>query len=215
MSDGPDADTSPAGLLRSAASLMREPVKPMMEWAPDRVALASELKFLVKVLRNVTIAESGCWLWSGTLDVHGYGKVSDGSESRGAHRWLWERLLGPVLDGLELDHLCRVKHCVNPEHLEPVTPAENIRRQHEDRGLYMCTKHGPKTPTPGGYFRCKPCRAEQARKRRARIARTEPPSHGTRSGYVNYACRCEPCCAAQAAYQAERRIRKQLEARRA
>jgi hypothetical protein len=78
---------------------------------------------------------SGCWLWTGTLNHGGYGKlwIRDGGRPTGwrstsAHRYSYERFIGPIPDGLELDHQCRVRCCVNPNHLEPVTHAENVRR---------------------------------------------------------------------------------------
>lgn len=73
-----------------------------------------------------------CWLWTaGTL--HGYGQFSCRrtiyrSRTQRAHRISYEMYVGPIPEGLQLDHLCRVRRCVNPEHLEPVTCAENVRR---------------------------------------------------------------------------------------
>ncbi len=75
----------------------------------------------------------GCWLW--TAHVHprtGYVQFRIGGRKGKmvlAHRWAYERFTGPIPAGLELDHLCRVRHCVNPAHLEPVTRSENRRRQ--------------------------------------------------------------------------------------
>jgi len=75
------------------------------------------------------IDESGCWLWTASLNAGGYGQFASGSiGTRLAHRWRWEMENGPVPEGLELDHLCRVRHCVNPAHLEPVTRRENLLR---------------------------------------------------------------------------------------
>ncbi len=75
---------------------------------------------------------SGCWLWTGALNSCGYGSFRDGptrvAPVRGAHVVSYEIYIGPVPDGLQLDHLCRVRSCVNPYHLEPVTQAENMRR---------------------------------------------------------------------------------------
>lgn len=68
-----------------------------------------------------------CWLWTGALSK-GYGMIRVGGTSRGTHRVAYELLIGPIPDGLELDHLCRVPNCINPDHLDPVTSGENTRR---------------------------------------------------------------------------------------
>jgi hypothetical protein len=76
----------------------------------------------------------GCWLWTGPLTYRGYGLMSVGSETDGSagtkstHRLAYELAVGPVPAGLELDHLCRVKACCNPAHLEPVTSSVNKLR---------------------------------------------------------------------------------------
>lgn len=70
----------------------------------------------------------GCWLWLGKHDVLGYGHVSVGATTTGAHRRAYELLRGPIPAGLVLDHLCRVPACVNPDHLEPVTQRVNLLR---------------------------------------------------------------------------------------
>ena len=81
-----------------------------------------------------------CWLWRGHIDRDGYGQfkvtVHPGSyRTVRAHRWAWESTNGPVPDGLTLDHLCGQTACVRPEHLEPCTNAENLRRRHARRRL--------------------------------------------------------------------------------
>jgi hypothetical protein len=72
---------------------------------------------------------SGCWLFISSHCKAGYGSVGDGrGRVTKAHQMAYETLVGPVPAGLELDHLCRVRCCCNPAHLEPVTHAENMRR---------------------------------------------------------------------------------------
>lgn len=72
---------------------------------------------------------SSCWIWQGARADTGYGTMPG---PRGvtavAHRVFYERHVGPIPDGLQLDHLCRQRLCVNPAHLEPVTSVENLRR---------------------------------------------------------------------------------------
>lgn len=75
------------------------------------------------------VDESGCWLWTGVLDGNGYGCVQLAAyRNRGAHRVAYEAFSGPIAEGLQLDHLCRTRRCVNPAHLEQVTSRENTLR---------------------------------------------------------------------------------------
>jgi hypothetical protein len=69
-----------------------------------------------------------CWIWTGTTNTFGYGLVKSAGVTRMAHRAKYEMTHGPVDPELHMDHLCRVHPCINPDHLEPVTPAVNTRR---------------------------------------------------------------------------------------
>ena len=74
---------------------------------------------------------NGCIEWTGDKGNSGYGRFWIGPENSRkalAHRWSYEYHVGPIPDGLVIDHLCRNKICVNPKHLEPVTASENVRR---------------------------------------------------------------------------------------
>ncbi len=77
---------------------------------------------------RVDRSPDGCWLWKGGHFNNGYALISIERRPKGAHRFAYELLVGPIPDGLQLDHLCRVRGCVNPKHLEPVTPRTNLLR---------------------------------------------------------------------------------------
>jgi len=82
-----------------------------------------------RLLARMVRAESGCWEWTGSSsNIYGHGCLMIAGKSHRAHRLAYETWVGPIPEGLTIDHLCRNPPCINPEHLEPVTNAENIRR---------------------------------------------------------------------------------------
>ena len=87
----------------------------------------------------------GCWHWIGHLRS-GYGRLMVNGSFISAHRMSYEHFVGPIPDGLEIDHLCRNRSCVNPDHLEPVTRTENIRR-----GTSPAARNAVKSHCPRGH----------------------------------------------------------------
>jgi len=91
-----------------------------------------------------------CWIWTGALDTFGYGFVNYQSTGcRGqtkTHRFVYALLVGDIPEGLTLDHLCRVRNCVNPDHLEPVSQQINLLR-----GDTIAASNAAKTHCPRGH----------------------------------------------------------------
>lgn len=73
------------------------------------------------------VQDGDCWHWTGNLNL-GYGRIAINRKPTYAHRWSYEYHIGPIPDGLVLDHLCRNRWCVNPYHLDPVPIAVNVSR---------------------------------------------------------------------------------------
>jgi len=136
---------------------------------------SAEERFWDKVTAD---PNSGCWLWAASLSRDGYGQFAPKRNAlAGAHRYSYELHVGPIPKGLEIDHLCRVRSCVNPDHLEPVTPKENILR-----GTGLAAVNARKTHcrnghklsgenlyvTPDGRRDCRICRRESCRRYRER-----------------------------------------------
>lgn len=127
---------------------------------------------------SVEVAD--CWLWTRGIKSHGYGNAAFGGRFWNAHRLVWEQLVGPIPDGVQLDHLCRVRHCVNPDHLEPVTPATNsqrgstARKRWCKRGHDLWDSHNLYI-TREGRRRCRACAAYHERNRRRRIKDSTRP----------------------------------------
>lgn len=89
-----------------------------------------------------------CWLWTGARSSAGYGQFWIDSRLEYAHRVAYELMVELIPEGLVIDHLCRVRNCINPKHLEPVTQGENLRRADiYDIGGY----HSAKTHCPQGH----------------------------------------------------------------
>lgn len=122
----------------------------------------------------------GCWEWLGTRNADGYGIVCVGESRQRAHRVAYEQYVGPIPDGLVIDHLCSNRACINPKHLEPVAQAENARRgaSGRDRTRTECKNghafvDGSYSMMRGGtkrrYMvkRCLICNRERERARRA------------------------------------------------
>lgn len=94
-------------------------VQPVIEWSPD-LWTQEDRGYMTR-----------CWIWQRGSDRHGYGSFKNRTRVQSsslAHRESYTRARGAIPHGYDLDHLCRVPACVNPEHLEPVTHAENLRR---------------------------------------------------------------------------------------
>lgn len=81
-----------------------------------------------RIRSKIKIQENGCWEWIASKTGSGYGHLQWDKKFQQAHRVVYEILVGSIPYGLDLDHLCRIRSCVNPSHLEPVTRRENLRR---------------------------------------------------------------------------------------
>lgn len=113
---------------------------------------------------KVEFSDDGCWLWRAYRWPTGYGCYY----KQNAHRWIYEFLMGPIPDGLQLDHLCRVPACVNPVHLEAVTQYVNNMRSDSPAALNArkttCVNGHPLDGgntyvTPNKRRQCRKCRA--------------------------------------------------------
>lgn len=158
----------------------------MKEWVPKHHRKKSTISRMQEKIELIPF--STCWFWVGFVNPDGYGSFHWNGKSRPAHRAVYELLRGAIEPGLAIDHLCRVRSCVNPDHLEPVTRRENVLRGesplarvvrsnkcvsgHElsEENVYINKKSGQRC--------CRKCRSRRnaAYKNRIRERRNDPIS---------------------------------------
>lgn len=133
------------------------------------------------ILDRVQLTDSGCWEWQGHRNGDGYAVSLFRGKWRRAHRFTYETFVGPIGEGLTIDHLCRNRWCVNPSHLEPVTQKENVLRSPYTWG----GRHKRKTHCINGhpfdeentkydsrgYRSCRACRRNESRQKSYRERR--------------------------------------------
>lgn len=165
-----------------------------------------------QVVAEASTYPGPCWIWTGGANDKGYGRFYFNNREEPAHRTSYRELIAPYdTDLLEPDHLCRIRPCVNPGHIEIVTHRENTLR-----GETIVAAHAAKTHCIRGHEftkenvymnaggrTCKTCRSQASAERRASPLAEEDSRHGTRTGY-SYGCKCAECKAAQSSYNRSR-----------
>ncbi|MEV5451643.1 HNH endonuclease signature motif containing protein [Streptomyces sp. NPDC052535] len=145
---------------------------PRRDWQAQLANWAYAQTVMDRLIANLR-QDGSCWVWTRSTNGDGYGLISIKRAMIRTHQVSYQLFVGSVPDGLQLDHLCRVRLCVNPDHLEPVTSGENTRRGTAsqylpDRSKWTHCKNGhaftagntythPKT----GYRTCRRCRADR------------------------------------------------------
>jgi hypothetical protein len=183
---------------------------------------STEERFWSKVRRTET-----CWEWTAGKKPAGYGAFADGYTTVLAHRFAYELLVGPIPEGLHIDHLCRNRACVNPAHMEPVSTAENTRRGMAGGAYQLSVTHCPQGHSydgdntyvfPDGRRGCRSCmrasNRESARRRRLKLGPKPKPAHcragheyTTENTYVNPSDGARTCRACRNARQRARNFK--------
>lgn len=148
---------------------------------------------LARIMSRVHVDERGCWVSSYAKTGNGYCSIKVDGRLLRVHRLTFELLRSPIPEGLQLDHLCRRRDCCNPEHLEPVTPRENVLR-----GEGVCAVNARKTHCPRGHAytpgnlaaypphgrACLTCKRDRERERQRRIRKSQPTAGMRRPAFI-------------------------------
>lgn len=116
-----------------------------------------------RILDNIQCEpNTGCHFWMGSVNDKGYGYIRVSGRLLRVHRVAYEAFVGPIPDGLQIDHLCRQRSCVNPEHLEAVTRSENVLRGLSGYAIRNKCKSGKHEITETSFY-TSPCGNRQCR----------------------------------------------------
>lgn len=134
-----------------------------------------EFQHVADRINDRTDRSGECWLWTGSLHTDGYALTSFKGKTTGVHRLAYEAYVGPIPEGLEIDHLCRVRRCVNPAHLEAVTHKVNMqRRDYSPASKTHCKNGHPfdeaNTRVRDGKRVCRTCRRAVSQRHREKLA---------------------------------------------
>lgn len=147
---------------------------------PSQLPVPIKDKVESRVIREDRGYGTKCWVWQGATDRDGYPhmqvRIRPGVKRlRRAQRVVHEEYLGPIPEGYEVDHLCHVIQCLNPEHLEAVTPEENLRRRRIKTKTDTHCSNGHDAVHRNAYGHCKMCKREATARYRSRLrGGTEP-----------------------------------------
>ncbi len=129
----------------------------------------------LRLIEGIELGDHGCWLWVRAKNHGGYGTITVGGKKLSAHRVAFETLMRPIPENMQIDHLCSVRHCINPEHMECVSGFVNTMR-----GKGFAAANALKTHCPHGH------RYEAGNTRWTIVRR-----HA--NGYVQWGRRCREC----------------------
>lgn len=178
---------------------------------------------IARFMSHVRQLPNGCWEWTSSTNEAGYATFYVEGRSHRAFRWIIGQVGDPIDDDLEPDHVChsrdntcisgascRHRRCVNPQHGDVVTHAENSRRA--AYRFPTCSSGHLLPVVESGRRPCRPCANRRSREYKARQQAQRPqtprelPPHG-RGRYVHHGCRCDVCRAAESGYKRARRMR--------
>ena len=142
-------------------------------------------RFLARVERT----ESGCWIWIGATRGHRYASFMVDGKTVMAHRWSYEHYVGPIPEGLQIDHKCGITICVNPEHLRALTARENVLAYHREQRTFCGNGHDITQPGAtvmrlGGKVQvCRQCGRDRKNRYRRKIYVPAPEPTTCKNGH--------------------------------